>query len=104
MTNTIQKITHFFRDREYYRVLFRLAFPIALQSLITSSLTMIAGLFIGQLGETAVASVSLANQIFFLLNLMVCGVVRGCEIFIAQLWGKHDIHNSRRVVGLTMKL
>lgn len=104
MKNAIQKTSHFFRDPEYYRVLFRLAFPIALQSLITSSLTMIAVLFIGQLGETAVASVSLANQIFFLLNLMVFGVVSGCAIFIAQLWGKQDVHNIRRVVGLTMKL
>lgn len=102
--NLFQKIIRFFSDREYYRLLFRLAMPIALQNLITSSLTMIAVLFIGQLGETAVASVSLANQIFFLLNLMVFGVVSGCGIFIAQLWGKKDIHNIRRVVGVTIKL
>jgi putative MATE family efflux protein len=100
----IKKVLSFFRDRDYYRTLFRLALPIALQNLITSSLTMIAVLFIGQLGETAVASVSLANQIFFLLNLMVFGVVSGCAIFIAQLWGKKDVHNIRRVVGLTIKL
>lgn len=78
--------------------------PIALQNLIMSSLTLIAVLFIGQLGETAVASVSLANQIFFLLNLMVFGVTSGCAIFIAQLWGKKDVHNIRRVVGVTIKL
>lgn len=65
---------------------------------------MVAVLFIGQLGETAVASVSLANQVFFLLNLMVFGVVSGCSIFIAQLWGKKDIRNIRRVVSLTFKL
>jgi putative MATE family efflux protein len=104
MVNSINRIKYFFQDREYYRALIRLAFPIALQSLITSSLTMIAVLFIGQLGETAVASVSLANQIFFLLNLMVFGVVSGCAIFVAQLWGKQDVHNIRRVIGLTMKL
>jgi putative MATE family efflux protein len=99
-----RKISAFFNDPEYYRVLFRLAMPIALQNLITSSLTMIAVLFIGQLGETAVASVSLANQVFFLLNLMVFGVVSGCSIFIAQLWGKKDVHNIRRVVSLMLKL
>ena len=102
--NRITKITHFFKDSEYYRQLFHLALPIALQNLITSSLTLIAVLFIGQLGETAVASVSLGNQIFFLLNLMVFGVTSGCAIFIAQLWGKKDVHNIRRVVGVTIKL
>ncbi len=100
----IKNILSFFNDGEYYRVLFRLAMPIAIQNLISSSLTMIAVLFIGQLGETAVASVSLANQVFFLLNLMVFGVVSGCSIFIAQLWGKKDVHNIRRVVSLTLKL
>lgn len=100
----IKKIIDFLNDPDYYRVLFRLAMPIALQNLISSSLTMIAVLFIGQLGETAVASVSLANQVFFLLNLMVFGVVSGCSIFIAQLWGKKDVHNIRRVVSLTFKL
>lgn len=101
---TINRAIHFFRDGEYYQQLVRLALPIALQSLITSSLTLISVLFIGQLGETAVASVSLANQVFFLLNLMVFGVTSGCAIFVAQLWGKRDVHNIRRVVGVTIKL
>jgi putative MATE family efflux protein len=101
---TVQKIFSFFKDSEYYRQLFHLALPITLQNLISSSLTLIAVLFIGQLGATAVASVSLGNQIFFLLNLMVFGVCSGTAIFIAQLWGKKDIHNIRRVVGVTVKL
>lgn len=102
--NKLSSFFRFFRDGDYYRQLFHLAMPIALQNLVTSSLTLIAVLFIGQLGETAVASVSLANQIFFLLNLMVFGVTSGCAIFIAQLWGKKDVHNIRRVVGVTIKL
>lgn len=100
----ISKVLNFFKDPEYYRQLLHLTLPIALQNLITSSLTLIAVLFIGQLGEAAVASVSLANQVFFLLNLMVFGATSGCAIFIAQLWGKKDVHNIRRVVGVTVKL
>jgi len=102
--NFLNKIIRFFKDPEYYRVLFRLALPIASQNLVSASLTLIATLFIGQLGETAVASVSLANQVFFLVNLMVFGTVSGCAIFIAQLWGKNDINNIHRVVSLMLKL
>ena len=47
----INAFVDFFRDREYYRQLIRLAFPIALQNLITSSLNMVALILIGQLGE-----------------------------------------------------
>lgn len=59
---------------------------------------------IGQLGEVPIASIGLANQVWFLLNLMVFGISSGASMFVAQLWGKKDIHNIRRVVGLTVKL
>lgn len=104
MQNRFQKIVDFFRDPDYYRLLVKFAFPIALQNLIASSLNMVAVVMLGQLGEVSVAAVGLANQVWFLLNLIVFGVVSGAAMFIAQLWGKHDGHNVRRVLGLTVKL
>ncbi len=95
---------NFFRDREYFLLLVRFALPIALQNLISSLLNMAAVIMIGQLGETSVAAVGLANQVWFLLNLVVFGIVSGSAIFIAQLWGKGDVPNIRRVVGLGGKL
>jgi putative MATE family efflux protein len=65
---------------------------------------MVAVMMLGQLGEMSVAAVGLANQVWFLLNLIVFGVVSGAAMFIAQLWGKHDERNVRRVLGLTVKL
>lgn len=59
---------------------------------------------IGQLGERSVAAVGLANQVWFLLNLLLFGIVSGCAMFVAQLWGKKDIPNVRRVLGLAVKL
>ncbi len=59
---------------------------------------------VGQLGETAVAAVSLANQIFFLLNLLIFGIGSGAAMFTAQLWGRRDIPNIRKVLGLALTL
>ena len=59
---------------------------------------------IGQLGDASIAAVGLANQVWFLLNLFLFGIVSGCSIFVAQLWGKKDIDNIRRVLGLAVKL
>lgn len=100
----MKRIINFFRDTDYYRALLRLALPIALQNLITSSLNFVSVLMIGQLGEVHIAAVGLANQVWFLLNLMVFGIASGSAMFTAQLWGKKDVHNIRRVVGLTVKL
>lgn len=104
MQRQSQKLLAFFRDADYFRLLAKFAFPIALQNLIASSLNMVAVMMLGQLGETSVAAVGLANQVWFLLNLIVFGVVSGAAMFIAQLWGKRDLHSIRRVLGLTVKL
>ena len=104
MKSRLYAFIDFFSDRDYYRQLIRLAVPIALQNLITSSLNMVALIFIGQLGEESVAAVGLGNQVWFLLNLVVFGICSGAAMFVAQLWGKRDVPNIRRVLGLTIKL
>ncbi len=94
----------FFSDRDYYRRLVRIAFPITLQNLVTASLNMVGAVMIGQLGAVPVAAVGLANQVFFLLNLMLFGITTGSAMFTAQLWGKRDIANIRKVLGLALTL
>jgi len=54
----------FLGDFAFYKNLFRIAAPIALQNLIMSSLNFVDTVMIGQLGETNIAAVALANQIF----------------------------------------
>lgn len=61
---------------------------------------MVGVVLIGQLGETPVAAVGLANQIFFLLQLVLFGITSGAAIFTAQLWGKQDLLNIRKVLSL----
>ena len=80
--------------------MFRIALPITLQNLVLASLNLVDTIIIGGLGETAIAGVGLANQYFFLLNLLLFGVTSGAAIFTAQYWGNRDVKNIRRVLGL----
>lgn len=84
--------------------LFRLALPIALQNFLTSTLNLVAGLLVGQLGETAIAAVGLGNQLFFIINFLLFGISTGCAIFTAQLWGIGNVQSIRRVQGLSLAL
>jgi putative MATE family efflux protein len=97
-------IFSFLRDREFLRAMLALAIPVAFQQLITASLNMIDVLMVGQLGVTSVAALGLANQIFFLLILFLFGVTSGMAIFTAQYWGKGDVENIRRVLGLCLAI
>jgi putative MATE family efflux protein len=104
LNSLINRVMDYYRDQEYFRLLVRIALPIALKSLITSLLNMVGVIMIGQLGDASIAAVGLANQVWFLLNLLMFGIVSGCAMFVAQLWGKKDIANVRRVLGLAVKL
>lgn len=90
------------RDRVFYETMMGIALPIALQNLISSSLNMVDTVMIGKLGETQIAAVGLANQVFFLFILLMFGINSGCAIFTAQFWGKEDILNIRRVMGIAL--
>jgi putative MATE family efflux protein len=92
----------FLRDRVFLRSMLAIALPVAFQQLITASLNMIDVLMVGQLGETSVAALGLANQIFFLLILFLFGVTSGMSIFTAQYWGKGDVENIRKVLGICL--
>lgn len=91
-----------FGDKKFYKTLMNLAVPIALQNLILSSLNLVDTIMIGKLGERAIASVGLANQYFFLLNLLLFGICSGSAIFTAQYWGNKDIKNIRKVLGICL--
>ena len=93
---------NFFSDKEFFSTLFRLWLPIALQQLVFSSLNLVSVLMVGQLGETSVAAVGLASQILFLYQLLLFGVGSGAAIFVAQFWGKRDLKNIRRVLGICL--
>jgi putative MATE family efflux protein len=102
--NIFHRVVNFYNDRDYFRLLVKIAIPIALQNAVSSSLNMVGSLMIGQKGEVAVASVGLAGQVFFLLNLLLFGIGSGAAMFTAQLWGKRNIPDIRRVLALALTL
>lgn len=84
------------------RAMLVLAIPVAFQQLITAGLNMIDVLMVGQLGESSVAALGLANQIFFLLILFLFGVTSGVSIFSAQFWGRGDTNQIHHVLGICL--
>lgn len=100
----IQRILAFYNDPEYFREVQKIAIPIIIQQLMFSGLNMLGVVFVGQKGDEAVAAVGLAGQVAFLLNLVHFGIVSGAAMFTAQFWGRQDVPNLRRVLGLCLIL
>lgn len=76
--------------KEFYKELFSLAVPIGVQSLLVALLGATDALMLGRLTQDAVAAVSLANQIAFIMSLFNFSLVGGGGALIAQYWGKGD--------------
>ena len=89
---------HTLFDRSFLRATFAIALPVALQQLVASSVNLIDVVMIGSLGDGAVAAAGAANQIFFLLNMVLFGISSGAAIFVAQYWGKKDITSIKKII------
>ncbi|HEY5730511.1 MAG TPA: MATE family efflux transporter [Anaerolineales bacterium] len=100
----IQDIIRYYRDPEYFSELRRIAVPIIIQQFMFSALNMLGVILVGQKGDEAVAAVGLAGQVAFILQLVHFGIISGAAMFTAQFWGKKDILNLRRVLGLCLLL
>jgi putative MATE family efflux protein len=91
-------------DRIFWKSLLRIAIPVIIQNFVTSFLNMIDIIMVGQLGETAVAGVGLANQIPFILTLFFFGINSGSATLTAQLWGKGDKVNIRKMAVMCLTI
>jgi len=100
----IRKVLDFYRDPEYFSEVKKIAVPIIIQQLMFSGLNLLGVVFVGQKGDASVAAVGLAGQVAFLLNLVHFGIISGAAMFTAQFWGRRDVPNLRRVLGLCLML
>ncbi|MCI9282984.1 MAG: MATE family efflux transporter [Lachnospiraceae bacterium] len=90
------------RDRIFLRKAVMIALPVALQGMLNTIVNLVDTMMIGQLGETTIAAVGLANKVFFVFSLLVFGVASGSGVLAAQYWGNQDEKNIRKVTGLAL--
>lgn len=91
-----------FEDKKFLKKTIAIGIPIAVQALLNTTLNLVDTMMIGTLGESTIAAVGLANKVFFVFTLLLFGIVSGSSILTAQYWGKRDVKNIRRVLGISL--
>ena len=84
----------------FYKNVFALVLPMALQNLINVGVTSADVIMLGKVGEIALSASSLAGQIYFILSLILFGLTSGAAVITAQYWGKKDIDTIEKVLGI----
>lgn len=80
----------FIGTKAFYRSVISLSIPVMIQSGISSFVSLLDNLMIGQLNQNAIAAVAVSNQILFILMIALFGGLAGPGIFLAQYFGAKD--------------
>lgn len=83
-------------DKKFYKTVLLIALPIMLQQGITSFVSLLDNIMIGQLNQEAIEGVNIANQILFIIMMALSGGLAGPGIFIAQYNGAKDDEGVRQ--------
>ncbi|MCW8327813.1 MATE family efflux transporter [Photobacterium sp. SDRW27] len=87
---------------DFLRRLLLIALPIALQTMLFSSRSLVDILMLGQLGELDVAAIGIAGRALFVVTIMLFGVTTGGALLTAQYWGAGNQQGVKQATALTV--
>ena len=88
------------QDRKYLRTLMVIALPLIIQQVITYSVNLLDTMMIGSFGDVTLSAVNLVNQFYLIFSMVIFGTISGGNVLNAQFWGKKDVKNIHRVMGI----
>ncbi len=93
-----------FNKKALNKKLVKIAAPIAIQGIVSATLSMVDNIMVGFLGETELAAVGVGSQLFMVHYLVLFGILSGSATFMAQFYGTKDMANIRKVIGFDFTL
>lgn len=85
----------FIGNRDFYEYVLRLAVPMIIQNAITSFVSFLDNIMVGQIGTEQMSGVAIVNQLMFVFNICIFGAVSGAGIFGTQFYGKGDYEGQK---------
>lgn len=85
----------FIGDKQFYKYVLYLAVPMIVQNAITSFVSFLDNIMVGQIGTEQMSGVAIVNQLMFVFNICIFGGVSGAGIFGTQFFGKKDYEGQK---------
>ena len=86
----------FIGDKHFYKTVLAVAVPIMIQNGITNFVALLDNIMVGQIGTEQMSGTAIANQILFVFNLCIFGILSGPGIYGAQFFGKGSSEGVRQ--------
>ena len=78
-------IRTFIGDRSFYKKIFTIAVPIMIQNGITNFVALLDNIMVGQLGTAQMSGTAVINQLLFVFNLCIFGILAGPGIYLSLI-------------------
>lgn len=92
----------FVKDKQFYWTVLAIAIPVALQQVINLGVNLADQIMIGSFGEMQISACSLANQFYFIYNILCLGISGGACVLTAQYWGADNRHRVKETMSLVL--
>lgn len=92
----------FIGDAQFYKRILFLAVPMIIQNAITSFVSFLDNIMVGQIGTEQMSGVAIVNQLLFVFNICIFGGVSGAGIFSTQFFGKGDYEGQKHAFRFKM--
>ena len=84
---------------KFYKNVFKLALPIALQSLIVIGVNMLDTMMVGKLGKDPLSATSLANSFISVFQIFCMGLGMGASVLVSRYWGMKKVAPDEAAAG-----
>lgn len=98
----MKKLRSLIGTKKFYKTVIAIALPVMLQQGITSFVSILDNLMVGQLDTISFDAVAIVNQILFIINIALVGGIAGPGIYISQYLGANDADGMRRSFRVKM--
>lgn len=92
----------FVKDKSFYWLVLSIALPVAMQQVINLGVNLADQIMIGSFGETQISACSLANNFYFIYNVLCLGISGGACVLTAQYWGAGNTHRVKQATTLAL--
>ena len=90
-------------NKEIYKNIWMVAFPIILQNVIDAAVNSVDVLMLNSVGQSAISAASLANSMVSIFFMFLYGIGTGIAMLAAQYYGKGDFKTIEIVEGIGLK-
>ncbi|MDD6346842.1 MAG: MATE family efflux transporter [Lachnospiraceae bacterium] len=92
------------REKNFYKHVAVLMVPLILQTLLSISVDTLSSMMLGSVSQVNMTIVTQANQVSWIIRVILLGFAGGTAVLAAQYWGVKDRERLQTIVAVSLRV